>query len=316
MAAMSAMRYPDPEKTGTHDPVSQIAIPAARPLIAALWMFGAVGSFVIMAIAGRELAAELNTFEIMAYRSVIGFVIVCGLVLSGSRGFTQVKTKRVGLHVVRNVFHFAGQNLWFYGVAVIPFAQLVALEFTNPIWVAVLAPFLLSEKITKWRVLAALIGFAGVLIVARPGVAPFNVGHAAGLGAALGFALNTIFTKELSRTDSILCVLFWMTLSQAAMGFAVAVPAGITMFSWTMAPWVVIVGVCGLTAHYCLTSALANAPASVVAPMEFIRLPVLAVVGMMVYGEPLEIVVLLGGAVILAGNLLNINAERKQPSAS
>lgn len=278
-------------------------------------MTGAVGSFVVMAVAGRELAAELDTFELMAYRSVIGFVIVCGLIFFSGGGFSQVKTNRPGLHVIRNIFHFAGQNLWFYGVAVIPLAQLVALEFTNPIWVALLAPLLLSEKITKWRILAALIGFTGVLIVARPGVAPFELGHAAGLGAALGFALNTIFTKELSRTDSTLCVLFWMTLSQAAMGFLCAAPGGMTMFSSAMAPWVAVVGVCGLTAHYSLTSALANAPASVVAPMEFIRLPVLTIVGMMLYGEQIELVVLAGGVIILAGNLLNINAERKQPSS-
>lgn len=293
---------------------AQTALAGARPLTAALWMGGAVASFAIMAVAGRELAAELDTFEIMAYRSVIGFVIVCALVLGSARGFSQIATKRPGLHVVRNVFHFAGQNLWFYGVAVIPLAQLVALEFTNPIWVALLAPLLLSERITKWRVLAAIMGFVGVLIVARPGVAPFEWGHAAGLGAALGFALNTIFTKELSRTDSTLCVLFWMTLSQAAMGFALAAFGGMALFSWAMTPWVVVVGICGLTAHYSLTSALANAPASVVAPMEFLRLPVLAVVGMLMYGEPLEIAVFVGGAIILAGNLLNINVERRRPS--
>ncbi|MEM1048094.1 MAG: DMT family transporter [Pseudomonadota bacterium] len=293
---------------------AQTALAGARPLTAALWMGGAVASFAIMAVAGRELSAELDTFEIMAYRSVIGFIIVCALVFGSARGFSQIATRRPGLHVVRNVFHFAGQNLWFYGVAVIPLAQLVALEFTNPIWVALLAPLLLSERITKWRILAAIMGFVGVLIVARPGVAPFEWGHAAGLGAALGFALNTIFTKELSRTDSTLCVLFWMTLSQAAMGFALAAFGGMALFSWAMTPWVVVVGICGLTAHYSLTSALANAPASVVAPMEFLRLPVLAVVGMLMYGESLEIAVFVGGAIILAGNLLNINVERRRPS--
>lgn len=279
-------------------------------------MTGAVASFVVMAVSGRELSRELDTFEIMAYRSVIGFIIVCAAIVFTGGRFGQVKTRHPGLHVVRNLFHFAGQNLWFYGVAVIPLAQLVALEFTNPIWVALLAPLLLSETITKWRVFAAVIGFIGVLIVARPGVAPFGWGHAAGLGAALGFAMNTIFTKELSRTDTTLCVLFWMTLSQAVMGFLCAAPGGMTLFSAAMAPWVVVVGLCGLSAHYCLTSALYSAPASVVAPMEFLRLPVLATVGMMVYGERLELAVLVGGAIILTGNLLNINAERKKPSVT
>jgi drug/metabolite transporter (DMT)-like permease len=292
--------------------VADISIPSSRPLIAVFWMAGAVASFAAMAVAGREISAELDTFELMAYRSVIGFVIVLGLLASSRSGFAQVKTRRPGLHVIRNLFHFTGQNLWFYGVAVIPLAQLVALEFTNPIWVAVLAPLLLAEPLTRWRVIAALLGFVGVLIVARPGVAPFEVGHAAGLGAALGFALNTIFTKELSRTDTTLCVLFWMTASQALMGFALAAPGGVTLFSAALAPWIVVVGVCGLTAHYCLTSALYCAPASVVAPMEFLRLPVIAVVAMILYGEPLEVAVFAGAAVIIAGNLLNLNAERRR----
>lgn len=291
--------------------LSQIALPGNRPLVAMLWMLGAVFSFAAMAVAGREIAVELNTFELMGYRSVIGFVIVLAMVFTSTRGFSQIKTAHPGLHVIRNLFHFAGQNLWFYAVAVIPLAQLVALEFTNPIWVAMLAPFVLGERMTRWRLFAALLGFAGVLIVARPGVAPFEIGHAAGLGAALGFALNTIYTKELSRTDSTLCVLFWMTLSQALMGFALAAPGGITMFSLALAPWVVVVGLCGLTAHYCLTSALYNAPASVVAPMEFLRLPVIATVGMMMYGEPLEAAVFVGAGLIIAGNLLNLNAERR-----
>ncbi|GAB4356405.1 MAG: DMT family transporter [Oricola sp.] len=280
-------------------------------LTAALWMSGSIVSFASMAIAGREIQTELNTFELMGYRSVVGFVIVCILIVYSKRGFAQVGTTKPGLHVLRNLFHFTGQNLWFYGVTVIPLAQLVTLEFTSPLWVAVLAPLMLGESMTRARLTGALIGFVGVLVVARPGVAPLETGHFAALGAAVGFAMNTLFTKKIMRTDTTLCVLFWMTASQAAMGFALAAPGGITMFSMSMMPWIIVVGVAGLTAHYCLTSALGHAPASVVAPMEFARLPVVAVLGMIVYGEPLEIFVFLGGAIILAGNLFNINSERR-----
>jgi drug/metabolite transporter (DMT)-like permease len=285
---------------------------ANSPMTAALWMAGAIVSFAAMAVAGREIYAELNTFELMGYRSLIGFVLVCGIVAFSRDGFAQVKTSKPGLHVARNLFHFAGQNMWFYGIAVIPMAQLVALEFTNPIWVALLAPLMLGETMTRARVASAIAGFAGVLIIARPGIAPLEPGHFAGLGAAVGFAMNTIFTKKLMRTDTTLCVLFWMTVSQAVMGFALAAPTGITMFSATLAPWIVVVGVCGLSAHYCLTSALFHAPASVVAPMEFLRLPVIAGLGALVYGEPLEVAVFAGAAVILAGILINIHGERRK----
>ena len=281
-----------------------------RPALAALWMIGAIVSFAAMAVAGRELSAELSTFEIMAYRSAVGFPIVAALMWR-LEGLRAASTPRPGLHALRNVVHFAAQNCWFFGVATIPLAQLVALEFTNPIWVALLAPLLLGERLTALKMLAAGLGFAGVLVIAQPGVAPLELGHAAGLGAAVGFALTNILTKKLTAGDSLLCVLFWMTLSQMLMGFAVAVPQGFTLVSEPMWPWIGFVGLCGLTAHFSLTRALSLAPASVVAPMEFARLPVIAVVGMLLYGEPIEVAVLLGAALILAGNAANLMTGRR-----
>lgn len=292
------------------------SMPPTSLLKAAMWMGGAIVSMALMAIAGRAVQTELNTFELMGYRSVIGFAIICGVIFFSRNGFAQVKTRKPGLHIARNLFHFTGQNLWFYGVAAIPLAQLVALEFTNPLWVAILAPLMLGESMTRARLIGALIGFVGVLVVARPGVAPLHSGHFAALGAAVGFAMNTIFTKKLMRTDTTLCVLFWMTFSQGVMGFALAAPGGVTMFSLHLTPWVIMTGLTGLTMHYSLTSALRYAPASVVAPMEFLRLPVVAILGMLIYGEPLEAVVFIGGAIILAGNLYNIRAERRARRAS
>lgn len=282
----------------------------SRPVIALIWMLGAAASFSAMAVAGRALYVDMNTFELMFYRSVLGFWIVCFLIWRSANGFAQVKTQRFDQHIKRNVIHFSAQNLWFFGIATIPLSQLVALEFTNPIFVALLAPFLLSEPMTRWRLIAAALGFFGVLIVAQPGVAPLALGHAAGLGAALGFAFNTIFTKKIMQVDTVLCVLFWMTLMQAGMGLIFSIPGGIPFPTTSSVPWLVIVGVCGLTAHYCLTSALGAAPATVVAPMEFIRLPIMATVGMLLYHEPIVLAVFLGGAIILAGNLINVRGEQ------
>lgn len=290
--------------------------PHSSILVAVFWMVGAHVSFVSMAVAGRAIQIELNTFELMAYRSVVGFVLVSLVIAFSKDRFSQVKTTRPGTHALRNLFHFTGQNLWFYGITVIPLAQLVALEFSSPIWVALLAPLMLGESMTRAKMIGALIGFFGVLIVARPGIAPLDLGHFAGLGASVGFAMNTIFTKKLMRTDTTLCVLFWMTASQAVMGFALAAPGGVTMFSLSLTPWIVIVGIAGLSAHYCLTSALRHAPATVVAPMEFARLPIIAVVGMVAYGEPLELAVFAGAGLILAGNLYNILAQRRLRSAA
>jgi drug/metabolite transporter (DMT)-like permease len=287
----------------------------SNPLKAGVWMMGAVVSFVAMAVAGREIQVEMNTFELMLYRSAIGFVIVVLLVARSGPGFAQVRTAHPGLHVRRNLFHYTGQNLWFYAVAMIPLSQLVALEFTNPIWVALLAPFLLGEALTRTRVLAAGLGFLGVLIVAQPGAAPLELGHAAALASAVCFALNTIFTRQIMHYDRVLCVLFWMTLSQGLMSLLLSLPGGIPLPSAATAPWLLVVGVTGLTAHYSLTSALGYAPASIVAPMEFVRLPMIAVVGMWVYGEALRPAVFVGAAVIVAANLINLRAETRRAPA-
>ena len=272
---------------------------------AALWMVGSILSFSAMAVAGRELSAELDTFEIMAYRSALGCPVIALLIWLGP-GFATIRTQNPGTHATRNVIHFAAQNFWFYGVATIPLAQLVAIEFTNPIWVALLAPLMLAERLTRGGMVAAGLGFIGILIVARPGLAPLEPGHGAALAAAVGFALTNIYTKRLAGRDSTLCILFWMTLSQAVMGFLCALPGGMTLFSWEMTPWVIFVGICGLTAHFSLTRALSLAPATLVAPMEFLRLPVIAMAAALMYGERIELAVFLGAALIIAGNLYNL----------
>lgn len=287
----------------------------SNPLKAAAWMMGAVVSFVAMAVAGRAVLLEMTTVELMLYRSAIGFAIVLALLARSDAGFAQVRSAHLALHLKRNLFHYTGQNLWFYAVAAIPLSQLVALEFTNPIWVALLAPFLLGERLTRARVLGALLGFAGVLVVAQPGRAPLEAGHAAALVAAVCFALNTIFTKQIMRHDSVLCVIFWMTLLQGSASLLLSLPGGIPAPSAATAPWLFVIGVTGLTAHYSLTSALGHAPASIVAPMEFVRLPLIALVGMWVYGEPLRPAVFAGAALIVAGNLINLRAETRRAPA-
>jgi drug/metabolite transporter (DMT)-like permease len=282
---------------------------AGRPWVALAWMMGAVASFTLMAVAGREIQVEMNTFELMLYRSAIGFVVVAAVVARTARGFATVRTTQPWLHVRRNLVHYAGQNLWFFAVAAIPLSQLVALEFTNPLWVTLLAPFMLGERLTRTKLVAAGLGFLGVIVVAQPGASPLEVGHAAGLLAAVGFALNTLVTKQIMRFDGVLCVLFWMTLSQTAMSLVLSLPGGIPLPSAATLPWIAVVGVTGLTAHYCLTSALGQAPASVVAPMEFVRLPVISLVGAWLYAEPLRLPVLAGAAIIVVANLLNMRGR-------
>lgn len=279
-------------------------------------MTGAIASFSSMAVAGRELSVAHDTFEIMMYRSLVGFLVVA-LVLTVTGGWVQVSTHRLGLHVLRNTLHFTGQNLWFYAVAVAPLAQVFALEFTQPLWVILLSPLLLNERLTTLKMTAALIGFAGVLIVTRPGMAPLSPGLLTAAASAIFFAFTTISTKKLTRFATIGCIVFWLTTMQAILGaIAAGVDGQISLPTAQSAPFLILVGLAGLLAHFCITNALAIAPATVVIPFDFARLPTIAVVGMILYHEPIDHWVLIGAAVIFSGIFLNIWSESRNSLAT
>ena len=284
--------------------------PALRPGLAFVWMCGAIASFTLAAVAGREAQASISAVELSAWRSLLALGLVCGLLALHPRGFAQIRTALPWLHLQRNVIHFAGQIAWFVALTLIPLAQLVAFEFTNPIWVALLAPFLLGERVTRRRAAAIALGFAGVLIVARPEGAGFGQGQALALFAAFAFALNAILTRRIMARDTVLCVMFWMVAIQTVLGFVGVLAMGAGWPPVAAWGWIALVALTGLGGHYCLTSALGHAPASLVAPMDFLRLPAVTVVGALVYGESVPVAVFLGAVVILIANLLSFSEGR------
>ena len=280
-----------------------------QPMRAAAWMMGAVAAFTLMAVAGRAVSLELDTFEVLGYRSAIGIVIMT-IAITARGAWGSINTKRAGLHLTRNVIHFTAQNLWFFAIFTIPLAQVFALEFTAPLWVLMLSPFFLGEKLTRTRIIAAICGFVGILLVAQPGAAPITPGLISAALAAIGFGLTYITTKMLTTTATPTCILWWMTVSQTIFGLVCAgIDGNITLPSASALPWVGLLGVTGLVAHFCVTSALRLAPATVVMPFDFLRLPVIAVVALFLYDEPIGPMVILGGALILGGNYFNLRAE-------
>jgi drug/metabolite transporter (DMT)-like permease len=279
---------------------------------AALWMLGAIFSFTTMAIAGRELSAGFDTFEIMLHRSVIALAIVLLLIYT-TNSYRTIGTRAWRTHLVRNVFHFTGQNLWFYALAVIPLAQVFALEFTTPLWVILLSPFLLGERLTMVRCIAALMGFVGIVIVARPDMGHLQPGIIAAASCAFFFALTYVFTKRLTRTESISAIMLYLCVFQLIFGLITAGYDGdIALPSVSDMPLLVLLASCGLLAHFCITKALSLAPATMVAPIDFARLPIIAVAAMMIYGEAIDVYVLIGAIIIFTGNYLNIWFETRK----
>jgi drug/metabolite transporter (DMT)-like permease len=291
----------------------------ARVLLAVLWMCGALVSFTLIAIAGRSAAQGLDTLQITVWRSIIGSAVMCLIVVATGARFGTVATPQLRLHSLRALIHLGAQFSWLYALTRMPLAELFALEFTAPLWVAVLAPLLIGEKLSLPRIGAVALGFIGILVVVRPGTVPIGEGTPFGIACAIGFALSMVATKRLLRTDSAFTTLFWMQSLQVAMGLAVIYAmlalghgTGLVIPDAVTFGWVAAVGILGLTAHYSLAKAFTFADAIVVAPMDFLRLPLIAVVGLLLYAEPLDPWVLGGGLIVVMANFLNIQGERRQ----
>jgi drug/metabolite transporter (DMT)-like permease len=284
------------------------------------WMVGALVSFSVIAIAGREASRVITTTELMFWRGLIGVAILLAIwkLTKGTRA--DLMSGQPRLQAARSIVHFGAQFAWLFSLTLIPLVELFALEFTAPLWVAVLAPLFLGERLTAIRASAALLGFIGALIVIWPPGAGWSItgfvsqmtlgrGSILALASAIGFACNMMAVKRLTHTDSPFTILLWMNALQAVIGtgfliYGVTWPDPKTWF------WTVLVGIGGLTAHYSLSRAFKLADAIIVAPMDFMRVPLIALVGVFVYDETLRLLVLVGGAFILAANALNIWGER------
>jgi len=282
-------------------------------MMAALWMAGWLSLMLIMAIAGRETTRELNVFQIMEVRSLLGFVLLYPMIHRAG-GFAVFRTSRLPQHIARNLIHYVAQLGWFFALTLIPIGQVVAIEFTMPIWTAILAASFLSERMTPWKIVAIVLGLIGVIVIVRPATGEINPGQLIALGAAMGFGISMALVKSLTRTESALSILFWMLALQSTAGL---LP---TLYVWSWPStyvwgWVMVIAVCGTFSHYCLASAMRYADATIVVPMDFLRVPLTATAGWLLYSERLDAWTVFGAALILTGNLLNLKPTEPVPTA-
>jgi drug/metabolite transporter (DMT)-like permease len=271
---------------------------------AALWMAGWLAQMLIVAVAGREALRQVNVFQLMELRTLIGFLMLYPLVRANG-GLASMKTSRLPQHVGRNLVHYGAQLGWFFALTLIPIGQVVAIEFTMPIWTAILAASFLGERMTVWKVIAIVLGLVGVLVIVRPATGEFNPGQLIALAAAVGFGISIAMVKSLTRTEQTVVIIFWMLVVQSVAGI---IPC---LYFWTWPSvytwgWAIVIAFCGTFSHFCAARAMQYADATVVVPMDFLRVPLTALAGWLIYSERLDIFTVLGAALILAGNLLNL----------
>ena len=274
-------------------------------------MAGWLALMLIVAVAGRETTRELNVFEIMEARSVLGFFMLYPLVRMNG-GFAAMRTSRPLQHIGRNLIHYAAQLGWLFALTLIPLGQVVSIEFTMPIWTAILASSFLGERMTVWKIAAIVLGIVGVIVIVRPETGQINPGQLIALAAAVGFGISVAMMKSLTRTESTVAVIFWMLVIQSAVGFF----PSLHVWKWPSAyafGWIVVIAFCGTFSHYCMARAMLHADATVVLPMDFLRVPLTAIAGWLIYSERLDAFTVLGAALILTGNLLNLKAADPAP---
>ncbi len=271
-------------------------------------MAGWLACMVVMVVAGRETTHELNVFQAMLLRSVIGLVMLSPLIHANG-GLRTMRTPHPLRHVARNIAHYGAQFSWLMALNLIPVAQVVSIEFTMPIWTAIMAVAFLGERMGPWKSLAVVLGLVGVAIIVRPFNGSVSPGQLIALCASLGFATSVIFVKALTRTDKAIVIMFWMMAIQSVIGL---VPA-ILVWKWPTAhviPWLLLFSFVGTYSHYCMARAMVHADATVVVPMDFLRVPLAALTGWLVYAEKVDIYVAAGAALILVGNLLNLKGAK------
>lgn len=272
------------------------------------WMLLALSCFSAMAVAVRELSGALNTFEIITFRSSIGLAIITLIIVARRRG--EWRTRQLPRQIARNASHFVGQFAWFHALGVIPLASVFALEFTTPIWTALFAVLFFGERVTLPRAVAVACGFAGVLLVLRPGLVSWPL---AAYGMLLGAACYGVahnLTKTLTTQHSTLTILFYMMLLQLPLGLLPALQHWVWPTPVQYA-WLLLIGTLGLFAHFCMTRAIAMSDVSVVIPLDFLRLPLIALIGFVLYGEALSLWVVAGATLMLAGILYNLRVESR-----
>jgi drug/metabolite transporter (DMT)-like permease len=277
-----------------------------KPVRGALWMLGAVFSFALMAVAVRELLRHMDVLQILALRTLVTLLIVCATI--PRHGLAPLRTRRLPIHAVRAVVHVGGQFCWMYALGALTLATVFAIEFTMPVWAALLAALFLGERLNRGRIVQLALGLAGIAIILRPGFGQF---HPATLVMVLGsmlYASSMIFTKHLSASDSALAVIFWMSVVQLPLTFGLAAPVWVAPVLADL-PWIIAVGSASFIAHYSMTRAMKLADATVVIPIDFIRLPLIAVVGAVAYSEPFDPMVIAGAAVIFAGTYYSLSRE-------
>lgn len=275
------------------------------PVRGAAWMTAAAASFVIMSWSIRALA-PIGASEIVFLRSLLGLVLILPTVGVPLRELVRPRWPK--LYLTRGVLSYLAMLTWFYPLQVLVLADAVALQFTLPLFTILFAIVVFREPVGVRRWTATAIGFAGALLIIRPGFAEVDVRMILVLVSAALYASANMVVKKLSGIEQPGVVVFWLHVVTLPLALAGAIPYWIWP-GWNDLPWIVVLAVSGSAAHYCFTRSMRAAEVSVVMPFDYLRLPFIALVGYFAYGQTAQVWTWLGAGVICGASFYILRRE-------
>jgi drug/metabolite transporter (DMT)-like permease len=214
-----------------------------------------------------------------------------------------------GLNTLGNIMHYGSQYSWALSLTMLPLTMVFAFQFTMPAWTALPAVRLLPERLTPSRRGVVVLGMIGVLVILRPDIADFNPAAFLVLAAAFGYAITMITTKQLTRTETTFGMVFWMAVLHFPLSLIGSNPSVHLHPDIRRAFPLLGVAIAGLASHYCRSNAIRVGDAMLVVPLDFMRIPLIAVVGWVFYGERLDVFVVFGALIIVGDMLWNLRSE-------
>ena len=281
---------------------------AASSMRAVGWMSASSVSYAFTYVTVRELSASFSVYEIAFFRAALAMLVMLPWLMHAGRG--ALRTRRWRLYVFRAVISYSGMLCWFYGLAKLNLADATAIMFTAPLLSLVFLSVAIKEHVGAARWAAILCGFAGGLIIIRPGIAELSLAAAALGWTAVSYGASNAATRMLASTENANAVVFIMFATMVPLSLGPAAAHWITP-AWTDLPMILAFAVLSLISMQTMTRSLAAAPASVGMPMFYLQLPFVAVLGFAFYGQTSDLWTWIGGTVICASGYFVILRESR-----
>lgn len=293
---------------------SSPSLASPNPLAAISYMVAAGLINTVMLSAIKQLTSDLHPFEIAFFRSVVGFLVLLPLVWQ-SGGFQSMRTSQMSRHVLRGVLNAGGMLLYFWAVALAPLATVSAIGFASPLFAALLAILILREKVGVRRWAGLVFGFAGTMVILRPGSGIIEFGALIALASSMLWAGAMITIKQLTGSESPLTITTWGAFF---VGVFCLIPA---LFHWQWPTleqwlWLIAIGVLGSIIQFSLAKAFSLADTTLVLPFDFLKLVWASLFGYMLFAEIPSLWAWVGGMIISASAFYIAYRERVrgQPS--